>query len=596
VEPVAHFSAKVTGRSTAFWTVPASTAPGSGPRSWWTSATGAFPPWDSDSFYLPLEELRSLDAVALIASSEFKHSVPNAPAVFGASGGSSVTIMPPPSPRGWDSWPIPVPTMITARLRGGAEDRWVLHAANPPATLPHDTVELTVHFERDYSDWWQTTPWRLRGRARPEDAGDAPQWQLANDKNDVRLGLEAGRRYVLEFASAAANGSAFSDIRTARLTVAAAPAAVPRRIVALVAALAIASGALIALTASRVARVALLRVLGRRWSFRVEDCDVIVEAVASPEGGIQLTAERGGAASVRLMLTAQDLVNTEKVEQDRIHNNLREALLPPLADTLQTISLRTPESIFHYPLARWLDGGWALAHNQAQPEARRIGGQVALLRAMHSNPPFRLTRVRYAGIGWPGEPALFVRPELEEIEASFRRLRAEILPQGETPADLVNALCQADVVHVAAHATLTEIALRGGAFTASLLTDEMVRQTRCRLLILSACSAGRTIPGEPSLVWPLIRAGVNVIGSIEPLDDTIARRFFPIVYKRFLPINTADGPNLSEAIARASAEMEQIFGVSSDAPWRNYLNRLVLYGNPTLRLAVFHSPADTRVV
>ena len=103
------------------------------------------------------------------------------------------------------------------------------------------------------------------------------------------------------------------------------------------------------------------------------------------------------------------------------------------------------------------------------------------------------------------------------------------------------------------------------------------------------CDAGRTAPGQPSIAWPLIRAGVTVIGSLVPLDDTVARRFFPLLYEYFLPVTIADGPRLAAAIIRASAALSPILGAGASAPWRAYLNNLVLYGNPNLRLTVFHS-------
>jgi hypothetical protein len=211
---------------------------------------------------------------------------------------------------------------------------------------------------------------------------------------------------------------------------------------------------------------------------------------------------------------------------------------------------------------------------------------------MLAAPPRQLKRVRYASLGWAGIPALLIRPELAAIEAAFRRIRADVLPRGESPADLLNALCEADVVHVAAHASLTEIELRDSAFTASLLTDDLLRRIRCRLLILSACDAGRTAPGQPSIAWPLIRAGVTIIGSLVPIDDTVARRFFPLLYEYFLPVTVADGPRLARAIVRASAALSVIFGAGANAPWRAYLNNLVLYGNPNLRLTVFHSDSN----
>ncbi len=590
-EPFAFFPAKLAGRSSAFWTASGTVPLSNAARTWWsvnaTVAAPPFPMWDFSTFNLPLPRLREPDSAAMIGSSEFKHSVPEWSAIFAASSGSSLAIIPPASPLGWENWIPPVPVELTARRRDGKSLAWNLRDKPPPDLLPNDVVEVAVRFARSYADWWQTYPWLLRGRALTGDAGDAPAWQWADERDAVRLPMEAGRRYVLEFESAQANGAIYSGIRSLPLAVEIDPTVIPPRVVAAIGVLALGFASLLLFTFSRAARRAVLRALGRRWVFRAEDCDVVVEAAVGI-GGVQLTADRGGAVSVRHILAANEMALCAAGD-DRTLMRIRSALLPPADDSLQTISMRTPEALFHHPFGSWLDGGWAWLPPRALPNFARVCGQTAILRQMVAAPPRQLKRVRYAGLGWAGAPPLMVRPELAAIEAAFHRIRADVLPRGDSPADLLNALCEADVVHVAAHATLTEIELRGSSFTASLLTDDLLRRIRCRLLILSACDAGRTAPGHPSIAWPLIRAGVTVIGSLVPLDDTVARRFFPLLYEYFLPVTIADGPRLATAIIRASAALPEILGARETAPWRAYLNNLVLYGNPNLRLTVFHS-------
>lgn len=590
-EPFAFFPAKFTGRSSAFYMATALAPLTSEPRTWWsvsgTSSAPPFPMWDASTFNLPLPRLRGLQTTSVIAGSEFKHSVPESPPVFATSGDSSLAIIPPASPSGWEQWPWPVPVTMTARRRDGNEQAWDLRDKPPPESLPHDVVEVGIRFARNYDSWWQNFPWLLRGRARVENGGDAPAWQLADGRDEVRLPMEAGRHYVLEFESAEANGASYSGIRSLPLAVEVDPTVVPPRVVALIGGLGLGLASLLLFTFSRAARRALLRAFGRRWVFRAEDCDVVIEAAVTVSD-VLLTAERGSAVSVRHHLNAHDLALCAANDQPTLLR-MRTALLPPLDDSLQTISVRTTETLFHHPFGSWLDGGWASVPPPTSPKAARVCGQTALLPQMLAAPPLQLKRVRYAGIGWSGTPALLIRPELAAIENAFGRIRADILPRGDSAANLLNALCEADVVHVAAHASLTEIELRDGAFSASLLTDEMLGRIRCRLLILSACDAGRTAPNQPSIAWPLIRAGVTIIGSLVPLDDTVARRFFPLLYEYFLPVTIANGPRLAVAIVRASAALSGILGASATAPWRAYLNSLVLYGNPNLRLTVFHS-------
>lgn len=591
--PFAFFPAKLTGKPSAFWTAAASVPLTSAARSWWsvggTAAAPPFPMWDPSAFNLPLPRLRELDTAAMVAGSEFKHSVPETAAIFAASSASSLAIIPPASPSGWETWIPPVPMELTARKRDGKKLTWGLRD-KPPASLPHDVVELGVRFTRSYDSWWQTYPWLLRGRARNGNVGDAPAWQLADDHDEVRLPMEPGRVYVLEFENAQANGATYSGIRSLPLAVEVDPTVVPPRVVALVGALALGLASLLLFTFSRAARRALVRALGRRWVFRADDCDVVVEAGVGA-GDVLLTAERGSPVSVRLNLDAKDMALCAAQDEPTLMR-IRAALLPPLDDSLQTVSMRTPEALFHYPFGLWLDGGWASPPPATLPKAVRVCGQTAMLPQMMSAPPRQLKRVCYAGLGWSGSRALLIRPELAAIEAAFHRIRTDVLPLGESPADLLNALCEADVVHVAAHASLTEIELRGSSFTAALLPDDLLRRIRCRLLILSACDAGRTAPDQSSIAWPLIRSGVTVIGSLVPLDDTVARRFFPLLYESFLPVTIADGPRLAEAIVRASAAMSAILGAGASASWRAYLNNLVLYGNPNLQLTVFHSDSN----
>jgi hypothetical protein len=457
--------------------------------------------------------------------------------------------------------------------------------------LPNDTVEIAVRFARDYDDWWETTPWRLRGRARLVGGGDASAWQDGDGADLVRLPLQAGKNYVLEFETAEANGAKFNGIRTWPISVEAAPAQASPGLIVFTTMLTLALVILVPLDLSRAFRVAVLRALGRRWTFLTSESAVTIEG--RPRGdAIELTAAQGGAVEVRRCLPLA--VVSAAIRQGREDfGEIRDALLPPTEGRLQTISIRVPEVLFHYALGLKLVGGWAPETGpHGLPELSRVCGQTAILQEVRARPPSRLARVRFAGVAFAGEPLLSVDAEIPPIEGTFRRLHAEVLNCGSRCGDLLAALRNADVVHVAAHATLSEIELEDGSFTAAWLPDEILDQVRCRLVILSACEAGRTSPDRSSVAWALIRAGVNLIGSTEPLDDTVARRFFPMLYERFLPVRAGEGPALAEAIRHASIDFAAAFATCANTAWRDYLNLLVLYGNPNLRLGVFHPRKD----
>jgi hypothetical protein len=581
--PSAVFPSNLTGVDTAFWSAPEA-AP---EQSWWYAAEHepVLGVNMDDALLLPLRGLRSIVAAAENSRWEFRHGSPAGEAMFAVTDGRSLLMLPPPSPNGWESWPVPVPVDLSASRRDGTVVAWDMRSSFPPDPLPYDTVELVARFARDYDAWWETVPWRLRGRARVVGGGDAGTWRWADDAGVVRLPIEAGRNYVLEFESAQANGAKFQGIRTLPLSVAAPPTPPSPRLVAALVLLASTLAVVLLFVFSGAVRRAILRALGRRWVFNAPECDVTVE-VREENGSVEWTVLRGGSVTVRDVLAFTALA--QPAPKHRL-----EKLLPPAEGRLQTVSIRVPEELLPYPLGRWLVGGWASLATP-QPEGARVAGQSAVLGQVLATPATHIRKVRFASVTFAGTPPLPVAAEILPIEHTFRRLRAEVLLSHSRCSDLIEALCEADIVHVAAHATLTAILLEDGAFTAGMLPDSLLARIRCRLLTLSACEAGGIASDRPSVAWPLIRAGTNIIGSTEPLDDTVARRFFPLLYERFLPVTAGEGPTLAEAIRAAAIDLGAALSFGLDTQWRTHLNLLVLYGNPNLRLAVFQPSENQR--
>ena len=169
-----------------------------------------------------------------------------------------------------------------------------------------------------------------------------------------------------------------------------------------------------------------------------------------------------------------------------------------------------------------------------------------------------------------------VTMELDRVTRAFKRWNAETqLHVDATRQMLIAALKQSSVIHIAAHASEDTIYLADGPFTTTELTALEISEIRCRLIVLSVCDAANVKNTEISLSYELVRRGINLIGSVKPIDDILAKLFFAELYKNWLPKPGAQGIELATAIRVAAEAMP--------AEAQGQLDELVLYGDPTLQ-------------
>ncbi len=177
-------------------------------------------------------------------------------------------------------------------------------------------------------------------------------------------------------------------------------------------------------------------------------------------------------------------------------------------------------------------------------------------------------------------------------------------------------MLEADIVHVATHASPDLIQFSDGDFLASDLA--LLNQPRCRVLVLSACEAASLDQVGKSLARDFVARGVNVLASLEKVQDSFCKTFFPEVYRCLLPPDRISGDDLGTAIRRAAgmwhrgqsiatggADRREApapiagsidsmpgpsreLGIDADSgatqPARNSVDTFVLFGDPSLRI------------
>ena len=180
--------------------------------------------------------------------------------------------------------------------------------------------------------------------------------------------------------------------------------------------------------------------------------------------------------------------------------------------------------------------------------------------------------------------------EVENVAMIFRRWQADVLACRVDAAieDVCNGFLNADVMHVAAHASSAGIYLRDGLLDIGILTKERIAGARCRLLFLSACDAG-DLAGADSLVYHLVKGGVNVVAATDKVRDSACQTFFEELYGALLPRRQAEGISLSQAIRQAGEacsarfrDAEQLIYLGDRARWRHSIDSFILYGDPTV--------------
>jgi hypothetical protein len=253
-------------------------------------------------------------------------------------------------------------------------------------------------------------------------------------------------------------------------------------------------------------------------------------------------------------------------------------------DVLMTVD----ETLYHWHWAALLGLSWTAGRKAV------VGGQVcAVADILPSLPPFG-RHVKAAILvcqGTPDTPSFLAYADIEATRVAhvFRNWRARVtLERAVTRHQFATALCECDVIHLAAHATKDELGLADGAFRPEDLPE--LKTIRCRWLVLSACLAGDISDRSASLVYKLVRAGVNVLAAVDRIDDILATEFFTGVYRAWLPRRLV-GRTLAEAIREGVQSLTSPTASDETGDWLAGLNQFVLYGDPSLQLKLMSSSA-----
>lgn len=323
-----------------------------------------------------------------------------------------------------------------------------------------------------------------------------------------------------------------------------------------------------------------LALMGRRWTLVTGQCDGVVEVLR-------------GTALVRPLFASQSIAT-----------GIELSVWPPQSEDIAAtrnlfekgwnIKVIVERSRFAQNWAyaignQWADGTDAIIAGQlcfASPGAavRVLPGQknIAFAGVSCANPP---------GMARLSAP----EHEIEVVARCHRQWRAEVRPSvvDATIQDLHESLIIADIVHVAAHASAAGVHLRDGFLSGEGLDLGLLSRIRCRLLVLSACDAGR-LQRDDSFAYRLVECGVNIIAAVNPVRDQICRTFFEEFYRALLPSRHVEGVQIGTAIrvaatqcASRSMKLEELgMPLPATQHWKDSVNSFVLYGDPSAHLVL----------
>jgi hypothetical protein len=321
----------------------------------------------------------------------------------------------------------------------------------------------------------------------------------------------------------------------------------------------------------------LLVVFGRRWRFVLGDPDHAID--------LSLIGETIVMRSKSSIADPREVVVELPFRKARWNIDSEILRVRQLFAVKESVRVSVTSPLFHLPWSKFLGGKWSDGADAV------IAGQIAAVSHFDkriSGP--RNRSVSFAALGCAratGFPELTnVESELTAIVKCWRRWGATPqLVSAATAADFIRALNTADLVHVAAHASLEGIALSDRLLKGSDLRTEELQSLRCRFLVLSACNVG-SIGDDDSLVLKLVQAGINVLGSLQEVDSAVVRAFMEELYAALLPSHRARDIQLSDAIRIAVSNCRSRFDRIGYERWRSEVDALVLYGDPTLRLVL----------
>ncbi|MES2442461.1 MAG: HEAT repeat domain-containing protein [Pseudomonadota bacterium] len=337
---------------------------------------------------------------------------------------------------------------------------------------------------------------------------------------------------------------------------------------------------LLALLASFQFRRRALALIGRRWDLVTGQCDGVVEVFRGTALVRPLFASQSTATGIELSSWPprdEDIAATRALFAKG--GNLKVVVERSRFSQLWAHAIGDP----------WADGEDAI-----------IAGQLCFAApdsAVRAPPGQR--NIAFAGVACASPPGMAPlsapEAEIEAVARCHRRWGADVRPSAIDASiqDLRDSLTGADFVHVAAHASTAGVHLRDGFLGGDGLDADLLARLRCRLLVLSACDAGR-LEQDDSFAYRLVECGVNIIAAINPVRDQICRTFFEEFYNALLPSRRVEGVQIGAAIREAatrcaarSLQLEQS-GMKSQVTgrWKDSVNSFVLYGDPSAHLVL----------
>jgi HEAT repeat protein len=348
------------------------------------------------------------------------------------------------------------------------------------------------------------------------------------------------------------------------------------------------------------ARRWMLVKLGQRWNFEVGRCDHIIVINFLPD-------------EQKLRMAVDD-------KGDGFYC-LTDAGWPPDSGAFQHLRRRVRgkkvrvevvESQFHIPWANAIGGPLTTGLDAA------VAGQICLKNELLDVERPMPKKVVFAGLGCEEVPyceLVSLRLDKNELEwaSKWFRLKERLgrIHQPISEIDLImerfslwgasilplshearvqariehfqHALCEADFVHVAAHASSEGVFLHD-RFMGEADLHGLLDKVRCRVLVLSACDIG-DLRGPRSFVFPLVRSGVSILAATKPLRGRACITFFRAFYATLLPERKAVNVELTQGIRQGVAACFPPRG--SDIRnwlWREGIDSFILYGDPSLQL------------
>lgn len=255
------------------------------------------------------------------------------------------------------------------------------------------------------------------------------------------------------------------------------------------------------------------------------------------------------------------------------------------------IRVLATEEQFRRPWSHLIGSPWS--------EGKRaiVAGQLCLVAPngiVHRAPAENISFASFSCAFAPSLPRLLgADEEIDLVERSFRRWGAFVQPatHGASVDDVLKGLTAIDIVHVAAHASGAGIFLQDRFLDLRDIERGGLERLRCRLLVLSACDAGR-IEDDYSFVYAMVRSGVNVLAARSSVLDQACVIFFEEFYKALLPSKRAEGIDIGSGIRTAAEVCLERFGRIDVGPLRDQTERqlketidsFTLFGDPAAHL------------